>query len=41
MIKLNDGTELNPLTISGEKRYIQGDTRDVITFVFPSEMSMD
>lgn len=39
-IILNNGTELNPILITGEKRYVQGATRDCLTFVF-EETSLD
>lgn len=37
---LNDGTVLSPIVVTGEKRYIQGANRDVLTFVF-GDTSMD
>lgn len=39
-IILNNGTVLYPIVVTGEKRYIQGANRDVLTFVF-SDASMD
>lgn len=29
-----NGTELNPIMVTGESRYIQGASRDTLTFVF-------
>lgn len=40
-IKLANGTELNPLSAVGEKRFVQGAERDSISFVFPVETSLD
>lgn len=37
---LTDGTELKPVIVTGEKRYIQGVNRDALTFVF-TEASLD
>lgn len=34
-IKLENGTELSPIVVTGEQRQVQGARRDVITFVFP------
>ena len=40
-IVLANGTELSPITLTGAKRTVQGATRDVLSFVFPAETSMD
>lgn len=41
IIKLANGTELNPITVIGAKRNVQGAHRDVLSFVFPAETSLD
>ena len=41
LIELKDGTQLSPITILGEKRYVHGAHRDTISFVFPKETSLD
>lgn len=41
IIKLANGTELNPISARGEKRTVQGTFRDTISFVFPVETSLD
>ncbi|MBQ6945361.1 MAG: hypothetical protein IJN43_13685 [Ruminococcus sp.] len=33
-VTLTNGTELNPIMVTGESRYIQGASRDTLTFVF-------
>lgn len=38
---LVDGTELNPIIVTGETRYVQGANRDALTFVFGESMSLD
>ena len=40
-IKLANGTELNPLSAIGEKRFVQGESRDAISFIFPAETALD
>lgn len=40
-IILTDGTKLNHIGASGASRYIQGATRDTITFEFDDTYSMD
>lgn len=40
-IKLANGTELNPIMATGGTRYVHGANRDALTFVFPSETSLD
>lgn len=37
---LNNGTELTPIIVTGEKRNVQGARRDVLTFVF-AETGLD
>lgn len=39
-IILTDGTELNPTLVSGERRYVQGQSRDTLNFVFPADAGM-
>ncbi len=41
LIKLANGTELNPISAIGEKRYVQGASRDTLLFIFPAETSLD
>lgn len=41
IIKLNNGTELNPISVIGERRHVQGVSRDTLVFVFPAETLMD
>lgn len=40
-IILANGTELSPITVTGCKRTVQGASRDVLSFVFPAETSLD
>lgn len=40
-IILANGTELAPVVLTGEKRYLQGANRDTLSFVFPEETSLD
>lgn len=40
-IILANGTELNPILVKGESRYVQGANRDVLSFVFAEETSLD
>lgn len=40
-ITLTNGTELNPIVVTGGKHYIQGVNRDGLSFVFPAEVGMD
>lgn len=41
IIKLANGTELNPISAIGEKRNVQGAFRDTISFIFPAETSLN
>ena len=41
LIKLSNGTELNPISAIGEKRFVHGVNRDAISFVFSVETSLD
>ena len=41
IIKLTNGTELNPILATGGQRYVQGTNRDTLSFVFPADASMD
>lgn len=41
IIKLSNGTELTALGVMGEKRNIQGARRDILSFVFPVDTSLD
>lgn len=40
-IKLTNGTELNPIAITGGNRFLQGANRDVLSFIFSEDTSMD
>lgn len=40
-IILANGTELNPILVTGGLRHIQGASRDTLSFVFPTEVGMD
>lgn len=40
-IILSNGVELHPITAIGASDFIQGASRDVLSFVFPAEASMD
>jgi len=39
-IVLANGTELTPIMVKGERKYVQGANRDALTFIF-AEMSLD
>lgn len=41
IIKLANGTELTALNVMGEKLNVQGARRDVLSFIFPAETSLD
>ena len=40
-IILTNKTELNPIMVTGESKYVQGTNRDTLTFVFNDSVSMD
>lgn len=40
-IVLNNGTEMNPIVVSGCPRHVQGANRDTLTFVFPASEGME
>lgn len=40
-IILTNGTELNPLMVTGGSRYVQSANRDCLSFVFDGTVSMD
>lgn len=40
-IKLNNGTQLEAILVTGGARHVQGANRDTLTFVFPAEMGLD
>ena len=40
-IILSDKTELNPIIVTGGTRYVQGDHRDTLSFVFPADAGME
>ena len=39
-VKLTNGTELEALLVTGAPQFIQGDSRDCLTFVFPAETEL-
>lgn len=41
IIKLTNGTELHPVLATGGQRFVQGTSRDTLSFVFPVDASMD
>ncbi len=41
IIKLTNGTALNPILATGGQRYVQGVSRDTLSFVFPADAGMD
>lgn len=41
ILKLTNGTELNPIIATGGQRFVQGVSRDTLSFVFPVDASMD
>lgn len=41
IIKLKNGAELRPILATGGQRYVQGASRDTLSFVFPVDTSMD
>lgn len=40
-IILANEQEVNPILVQGEKQYLFGQTRDVLSFVFPVDTSLD
>lgn len=40
-IILTNGTELNPIIVTGGKRYLGGVQRDALSFIFPEDASLD
>lgn len=40
-VVLTDGKELNPITVTGAKQYVQGQNRDTLTFVFNASEGLD
>ena len=40
MIKLNNGTQLEPILVTGGPRHVQGATRDALSFVFPTQVGL-
>lgn len=41
IIKFANNVELNPIVVIGDKRFVQGETRDTLSFVFPVDTSLD
>lgn len=39
-ITLKDGTTLSPLAITGGQKFVQGQMRDTLTFIFPADADM-
>lgn len=40
-IILTNGTELEPILVMGERRYVQRESRDTLTFVFPASAGLE
>lgn len=40
-IILANGTELNPIMVTGGPKYIQGQSRDTLSFIFPASAGME
>ncbi len=40
-IKLSNGTVLSTILATGETRYVQGENRDTLNFIFPAEAGME
>lgn len=40
-IILADGTELSPILVMGERRYVQRESRDTLTFIFPESAGLE
>lgn len=40
-IILVDGTELSPILVMGERRYVQRESRDTLTFIFPESAGLE
>ena len=40
-IKLIDGVELNPIIVTGGQRFVQGQTRDTLNFIFYADVGME
>ena len=40
LIKLSNGTEMTAILVTGEIRYVQGENRDTLNFIFPATEDM-
>lgn len=40
-ITLANGTELNPILVTGGTKYVQGQNRDTLNFIFPADAGME
>lgn len=40
-IVLSNGIELNPIIVTGERRYVQRESRDSLIFVFPVDVGIE
>lgn len=40
-IKLSNGTELSPIMVTGGQKYVQGQSRDTLSFVFAATAGME
>lgn len=40
-IILANGTELNPIMVTGGPKYVQGQSRDTLSFIFPADAGME
>lgn len=40
-IILANGTELSPIMVTGGQKYVQGQSRDTLNFIFPADAGME
>ncbi len=40
-ITLTNGTALNPIMVAGGQKFVQGQSRDTLNFIFPASVGMD
>lgn len=40
-IILANGAELNPILVTGGQKYVQGESRDTLNFIFPADAGME
>lgn len=41
LIKLSDGTTFQPISVIGGSRFVQGQSRDTLSFVFQADVGLD